>query len=134
MLLGGGAPAFRARVAALRGRPVVVNQWASWCGPCRTEFPLFAAAARRLEGQVAFIGVNSQDSADAARRFLKRNPVPFPHYADPDGKVGRVFRGGRAMPTTAFYRADGTLAFTHVGSYADAKTLDDDIRKYAFDD
>jgi thiol-disulfide isomerase/thioredoxin len=112
----------------------VVNQWASWCGPCRTEFPLFAAAARRLEGQVAFIGVNSQDSADAARRFLKRNPVPFPHYADPDGKVGRVFRGGRAMPTTAFYRADGTLAFTHVGSYADAKTLDDDIRKYAFDD
>lgn len=130
-LLGGGAAAFRARVAGLRGHPVVVNQWASWCGPCRYEFPFFTRLARRYEGRVAFIGVNSKDSTDAARRFLRRYPVPFPHYADPDGTVARVFRGGRAFPTTAFYDSDGKLVFTHAGSYASEAKLDADIRRYA---
>lgn len=132
-LLGGGAAAFRARIAGLRGHPVVVNQWASWCGPCRYEFPFFAHLARRYEGRVAFIGVNSKDSTDAARDFLRRRPVPFPHYADPDGTVARVFRGGRAYPTTAFYDAGGKLVFTHTGSYASEAKLDADIRRYTLD-
>jgi thiol-disulfide isomerase/thioredoxin len=132
-LLGGGMEAFRARLAGLRGHPVVVNQWASWCGPCRYEFPFFARLARRYEGRVAFLGVNSKDSADAARAFLKRYPVPYPHFADPDGTVARVFRGGRAFPTTAYYNADGELVYTHVGSYASEGKLDEDVRRYALD-
>ena len=132
-LLRGGPEAFRSRLAGLRGRPVVVNQWASWCGPCRYEFPFFASLARRYEGRVAFLGVNSKDNEDAARAFLKRNPVPFPHFADPDGSVARVFRGGRAFPTTAYYAADGSLVFTHVGGYASEAKLDEDIRRYALD-
>lgn len=132
-LLTGGSPAFRARVAGLRGHPIVVNQWASWCGPCRHEFPFFAALARRYDGRVAFLGVNSQDNDDSARSFLKRYPVPFPHFADPDGDIARVFRGGRAFPTTAFYAADGKLVYTHVGGYATEAKLDADIRRYALD-
>ncbi|MDP9377323.1 MAG: TlpA family protein disulfide reductase, partial [Actinomycetota bacterium] len=57
-----------------------MNQWASWCGPCRYEFPFFATLARRYEGEVAFLGVNSQDSREPALKFLKRQPVPFPHF------------------------------------------------------
>jgi thiol-disulfide isomerase/thioredoxin len=132
-LLDGGPQAFRARLAGLRGHPVVVNQWASWCGPCRYEFPFFAALARRYEGRVAFLGVNSNDNNKAATDFLKRHPVPFPHFTDPKGRVARVFKGGRAFPTTAFYAADGPLVFTHAGSYANQKKLDDDIRRYVLD-
>ena len=130
-LLPGGVSAFRARLAGLRGHPVVVNQWASWCGPCRYEFPFFSALARRYDGRVAFLGVNSRDSTDAANAFLKEHPVPYPHFSDPDGDVARVFRGGRAFPTTAYYAADGRRTFTHAGSYATEAKLDADIRRYA---
>jgi cytochrome c biogenesis protein CcmG, thiol:disulfide interchange protein DsbE len=132
-LLPGGPDAFRARLAALRGHPVVVNQWASWCGPCQYEFPFFADLAERYDGRVAFLGVNSNDSASAARRFLARHSVPFPHFEDVDGSVARVFRGGRAFPTTAFYDAGGRLVMTHAGAYASAAKLDADIRRYALD-
>jgi thiol-disulfide isomerase/thioredoxin len=133
-LLDGGPAAFKARLAGLRGHPVVVNQWASWCGPCRFELPFFAKLAARYDGRVAFLGVNSKDNNDDAAAFLKRFPVPYPHFADPDGSVARVFRGGRAFPTTAFYAASGKLAFTHVGGYATEAKLNQDIRQYALND
>jgi len=65
--------------------------------------------------------------------FLKRYPVPYPHFADPGGDVARVFRGGRAFPTTAFYAADRTLAFTRLGGYATEAKPDADIKRYALD-
>ena len=118
-LLDGGPGVFRARLETLRGVPVVVNQWASWCGPCRFEFPFFQSLARRYEGRVAFLGVNSQDVEDDAREFLREFPTPFPHFSDPDASIAREFKGGRAWPTTAFYAADGSLARTHLGGYAE---------------
>jgi cytochrome c biogenesis protein CcmG, thiol:disulfide interchange protein DsbE len=130
-LLDGGPRAFRARLRALRGTPVVVNQWASWCGPCRFEFPFFQRLAERYAGRVAFLGVDSQDSRSNARAFLERFPVPYPHFYDKDASVARVFRGGRAWPTTAFYDRDGDLVFTHLGAYATEAKLDEDIRRYA---
>ncbi|MGI8512603.1 MAG: TlpA family protein disulfide reductase [Solirubrobacteraceae bacterium] len=130
-LLGGGAPAFRAQLAKLRGTPVVVNQWASWCGPCKFEFPFFAALAKRYEGRVAFLGVNSNDSAEAAKRFLAEHPTPFPHFSDPDVRIARTFRGGLAWPTTAFYDASGKLTDTHSGGYASEARLEEDIREFA---
>jgi cytochrome c biogenesis protein CcmG/thiol:disulfide interchange protein DsbE len=131
ILLDGGPAAFTARLVSLRGVPVVVNQWASWCGPCRYEFPFFQHLAARYAGRVAFLGVNSQDNRADAASFLKRFPVAYPQYYDKDASVARVFRGGRAWPTTAFYSATGKLAFTHVGAYATQIKLDQDIRRYA---
>ena len=132
-LLDGGPDAFRARLAELRGHPVVVNQWASWCGPCRFEFPFFRDQAEKLNGRVAFVGVNSQDNRSDASDFLKELPVPFPHFYDRDASVARVFRGGRSWPTTAFYNARGELVFTHQGAYATEAKLAEDIRRYALD-
>lgn len=130
-LLGGGPAAFNARLIGLRGRPVVVNQWASWCPPCRFEFPFFGRQARKAEGRVAFLGVDSQDNRGDATDFLKKFPVPYPHYFDPDGSVARVFHGGRAFPTTVFYDASGKLVYTHIGGYATEAKLSEDIRRYA---
>src|SRR5205807_7873760 len=66
-LLDGGVSAFKRQLVALRGHPVVVNQWASWCGPCKFEFPFFQRLAEEYHGQVAFLGVDSQDNrGDAA--------------------------------------------------------------------
>jgi len=132
-LLDGGSDAFKQRLASLRGHPVVVNQWASWCGPCRFEFPFFRRQAEKYEGQVAFLGVNSQDNRDNAAAFLEKLPVPYPHYFDPDGEVARVFRGGRAFPTTAFYDPAGKLVYTHIGGYASEAKLAEEVRRYALD-
>ena len=130
-LLSGGRDAFQARLAQLRGRPVVVNQWASWCGPCRTEFPYFRRLARKYDKQVAFVGVNSRDSRDAALEFLAKFPTPFPQFEDPNAEIARSFRGGRAWPTTAFYTADGQLNYTRQGSYGTEADLERDIQRYA---
>lgn len=130
-LLDGGPRAFKARLAALRGHPVVVNQWASWCGPCRYEFPFFQQLSAKYEGRVAFLGVDSKDSRAEAAEFLRDFPVPYPHYFDPDTKVARVFEGGRSWPTTAFYAANGELVFTHFGAYRDEAQLEQQIRRYA---
>ena len=130
-LLGGGLEEFRRRLAAARGRPVVVNQWASWCGPCRFEFPFLQRQALKLRGRVAFLGVDSKDNAGAAKRFLAQYPTPYPHIDDPDAKIARSFGGGRAWPTTAFYDARGKVAFVHQGAYASEAKLAEDIERYA---
>lgn len=130
-LIDGGPAAFKARLARLKGTPVVVNQWASWCGPCRYEFPFFAHLAKRYDGRVAFLGVNSQDVRGDAAAFLEKLPAPYPHYDDKDASIARTFGGGRSWPTTAFFAASGKLTFTHIGSYATAAKLDEDITRYA---
>ena len=130
-LLAGGPKEFDRWIRALRGHPIVVNQWASWCGPCRYEFPFFASQATDRDGTVAFIGIDSKDGRRAARSFLERNPVPFPHFFDDDATVARRIRGGRAWPSTAFYDRSGELVFTHQGSYATEAKLAADIERYA---
>lgn len=132
-LLDGGTDAFKGRLQELRGDPIVVNQWASWCGPCRAEFPFFQRLAAKYAGRVAFLGVNSQDSRGDAQDFLREFPVPYPHYYDKDASVARVFGGGRAWPTTAFYNAEGKLTDSHLGAYSSQSDLDEDIRRYALD-
>lgn len=129
-LLDGGPDAFRARLRELRGTPIVVNQWASWCPACRSEFSYFRRMALKYRGRIAFLGVDSQDSRSRAEDFSKKHPVPFPHYYDPDVKIARIFRGGVAWPTTAFYGADGRLLYTRPGGYAKASVLEEDIVRY----
>jgi cytochrome c biogenesis protein CcmG/thiol:disulfide interchange protein DsbE len=122
-LLDGGPDAFKQRLASLKGHPVVVNKWASWCGPCRAEFPHFQ--------KVAFIGVDSNDNFGDARAFLKRYPVSYPSYKDGSNTIAQVFNGVIAFPTTVFYDASGKLKFIHNGQYATEAALRRDIKRYA---
>jgi thiol-disulfide isomerase/thioredoxin len=130
-LAGAGVVALKRRLASLRGQPVVVNQWASWCGPCRVEFAFFAAAVRRHHTAVAFVGVDYLDSRDGAQAFLDEQPPGFASIYDRDGKASRAIGGGRVMPTTLFIGPDGRTRHTKLGGYADAGELDADIRRYA---
>ena len=129
-LLDGGADAFNRRIAELRGYPVVVNKWASWCGPCRAEFPVFQKAAKQEARQIAFLGVDSTDNVDDANKFLDEFPLTYPSYKDPDLKVAREFNGVGAFPTTAFYDKRGKVAYVHQGPYHSPEELLSDVRRY----
>ena len=129
--LPGATPADFERRVRSAGHPVVVNQWASWCGPCRYEFPFFQRLAQRYRGRVAFLGVDAKDNASDARRFMAQFPTRYAHLQDPEATISRLFHGGRSWPTTAFYRAGGRLAYTHQGAYPSEADLDADIRRYA---
>ena len=130
-LLPGGSDAYRSRLKALAGYPAVVNVWASWCGPCRFEFPLFQRAAAHYGKRVAFLGVDKEDSDDAARTFLEEAPVPYPSYTDPDSDIAGELGAGRGLPDTAFYDRNGGLAYLKLGPYTDAAELRADIERYA---
>jgi thiol-disulfide isomerase/thioredoxin len=130
-LLGGGPRAFKARLAALKGHPVVVNKWASWCGPCRAEFPDFQKLSLKYGKRVAFLGVNSNDNRADAMQFLRRFPVSYPSYEDPSNTVAEVFNGVAAFPTTVFYDRGGKLSYIHQGQYLTGAKLNADIRRYA---
>ena len=130
-LLGGGADAFKERLAELKGYPVVVNKWASWCGPCRAEFPDFQRSAVKHGKEVAFLGVNSNDNREEADEFLREYPVSYPSYEDPSSEVAQVFNGAAAFPSTAFYDRRGKLAYLKQGQYLSGAKLEADIRRYA---
>jgi len=130
-LLEGGADAFERRLKGLRGYPVVVNKWASWCGPCRFEFPFFQKQAAKRARTVGFLGVDSNDNDGDAKEFLADYPVPFPSYKDPNLEIAAVFNAVQAFPSTAFYDEKGKLAYVHQGAYASEAKLAADIERYA---
>jgi cytochrome c biogenesis protein CcmG, thiol:disulfide interchange protein DsbE len=129
-LLGGGRKAFDARLRTLRGHPVVVNKWASWCSPCRAEFPIFQHVAAARGTGTAFMGVNAGDKAPAARKFLAARPLPFPSYEDPDEAISRALEVPANYPSTVFIDARGKRVFTHTGQYVSTQQLTTDIDRY----
>jgi cytochrome c biogenesis protein CcmG/thiol:disulfide interchange protein DsbE len=130
-LLRGGPAAFGAELDALRGQPVVVNKWASWCEPCRREFPLLQRASARFGDRVAFLGVDANDSSAAARTFLKEFPLPYPSYSDPNQDISRMLGATAGFPATAFYDSSGQRVFVKQGQYASKADLVADIRRHA---
>jgi cytochrome c biogenesis protein CcmG, thiol:disulfide interchange protein DsbE len=130
-LLGGGNEAFEKRIAGLRGYPVVVNVWASWCGPCRFEFPTLQKLSAKYGKRVAFLGIDSQDSDDAAKTFLAEAPVPYPSYTDPDKSMAEGIGVTGGFPSTAFYSRDGELCYLKQGPYADREELEADLSNYS---
>jgi cytochrome c biogenesis protein CcmG/thiol:disulfide interchange protein DsbE len=128
-LLPGGKEAFEKRVASL-GYPVVANVWASWCGPCRFEFPMFQEASARWGKKAAFLGIDSEDSEKEAEAWLADHPVPYPSYYDPDFEVATSYKAP-GPPDTAFYDTDGKLVYVKLGQYAHDSELEEDIKRYA---
>jgi cytochrome c biogenesis protein CcmG, thiol:disulfide interchange protein DsbE len=133
-VLSGGLPALRARLAALRGRPVVINKWASWCAPCRSEVGVFQRVSISQGHDVAFIGIDSGDYSRAdAREFLRSFPVSYPSYYDQDGRIGEAITDATVNPVTVFYNRSGSQ-YIHQGPYPSTAKLERDIRRYALDD
>jgi cytochrome c biogenesis protein CcmG, thiol:disulfide interchange protein DsbE len=132
-ILSGGLPALRARLAALRGTPVVINKWASWCAPCRAEFGVFQRVSVSLGREVAFIGIDSGDTSRAhALAFLRSFPVSYPSYYDPGGQAGLAITDSTFTPVTVFYNRAGS-EFIHQGPYPSVAKLEQDVRRYALD-
>jgi cytochrome c biogenesis protein CcmG, thiol:disulfide interchange protein DsbE len=130
-LLPGDFAAVRSRLRALRGHPVVINKWASWCGPCRAEFPHFQRLGIRYGKRVAFLGLDAGDNHDDARAFLQEFPLSFPSYEDPGHRAATGLGIPPTFPVTVFYDATGRRQFLHQGAYLNEAALRDDIERYA---
>jgi cytochrome c biogenesis protein CcmG/thiol:disulfide interchange protein DsbE len=119
-----------AELRALRGYPVVLNLWASWCGPCRAEFSLFGVASAKYGRRVAFLGNDTNDSAVDARDFLSRHPVSYPSYQASPSEFNSLAQL-QGLPMTIFVDRTGRVVHIHVASYDTQTTLDQDIERYA---
>jgi thiol-disulfide isomerase/thioredoxin len=129
-LLDGGTTAFDARLKSLAGHPVVVNKWASWCGPCRHEFPFFEHVSAKRGKTVAFVGLNSGDNTSDAKQFLHEFPLTYPSYEDPDEVAARAVGAPSNYPVTVFFDKNGKQAFIRQGGYASEAELERDINRY----
>jgi cytochrome c biogenesis protein CcmG/thiol:disulfide interchange protein DsbE len=126
-ILEGGVEAFDRRLRSLEGFPVVVNVWASWCGPCREEFPLLMEESAEWGDEVAFLGIDSQDDADAARTFLREFQVPYPSYSDPDETIAKSIGAGAGLPITLFFDEMGERQAIKFGPYRSAEDFRSDL-------
>ena len=100
---------------SLRGRVVVVDFWASWCGPCRHSFPWFARMHERLAGKgLTIVAVNLDKKREDADRFLAGLPAPFTVAFDPSGRTAEAFHV-KGMPSTYVIGRDGRLVHSHIG-------------------
>ena len=114
-------------LASLRGRVVVLNFWASWCGPCKHEAPLLEAAARRYEREnVVVVGIDSQDFAGDARAFARRYRLDYPNLHDGPGEVSARY-GVQGFPETWFVDRRGRLVADHVVGPLTAARLAADV-------
>lgn len=112
----------RIQLSDYYGRPVVLNFWSSWCGPCRAEAMLFAQVGDAIEADVVFIGVNVRDRDEDARAFLSDYSIGYLNVRDDSGIV--EFRyGGIGIPTTVFISRDGIIQRTWIGELDEQRLL-----------
>ncbi|MEL7155216.1 MAG: TlpA disulfide reductase family protein [Actinomycetota bacterium] len=121
---------FEGMLVGQAGRPVVVNIWASWCGPCRAEMPLLQAAAASYGDDAVILGVAANDDPDSAAAFLDDLGITYPNTFDSTGEIHDVL-DVRAFPTTYVFGADGTLRAQVNGGISEqrlAGLIDDALR------
>lgn len=110
-------------IAAEKGRPVVVNFWASWCTPCKVEMPDFEKVHQSLGDKVAFVGVNSQDKPADAQKAADAAKVTYTLATDPDDKILTAFEA-IGLPMTVFVDKDGKVASVHQGQLSEGALRD----------
>jgi cytochrome c biogenesis protein CcmG/thiol:disulfide interchange protein DsbE len=120
---GGG----KLSLAELGGKPLVINFWASWCGPCRDEAPLLQAAAREYHGQLVVLGVDYQDFTGDARKFVRKFDLTYPIVRDGDGSL--LARWGVTGAPESFFVDRAGKVVAHVAGAVDKETLPAGIRK-----
>ena len=114
------------RLADLRGRPVIVNFWASWCVPCAEEFPLLRdAAERHADDGLVVVGIVYRDRSEAAREFMAQNGATWAAAMDPDGSVAEAY-AVVGPPETFFIGRDGTVVARQLGQFS-AASLDEKV-------
>jgi len=107
-------------LSSLRGRPVLLNFWASWCGPCQAETPLLVRAYQTYRPRgVTFVGVDTNDDRGAAVAFALRYHVDYPTVYAPGDRLALAYRIV-GLPTTVFVDADGVVRDEELGGFADA--------------
>ena len=126
---GAPAPAFQLNsnggrpvsLGSLRGQIVLVNFWASWCGPCRKEMPILEQLNRQYRNKgVTLVGVNVEPDSAAATDWLKATPVSFPILFDVDSKVSKLYQV-EGMPNTVILDRKGNVRYIHRGYSAGAE-------------
>lgn len=128
-LLGFGDDAAPVRLADFRGRPLVVNFWASWCAPCVAEMPELQEVSEAVAGQATVLGVNYRDpDHDAARAFVDELGITYELASDPAGDFLNAVRG-IGMPTTLLVDEAGTIVYRHTG-ILDEDQLSDLLERY----
>ena len=115
---GGG----QARLTDLRG-PAIVNLWASWCPPCRTELPAFQDYAERAQGQVRMVGVVTKDRRDTAQSFIDDKRLTFPMLEDREQRLLTAV-GKTALPVTLFVSGDGRIAYVYNSTALDESSIE----------
>jgi cytochrome c biogenesis protein CcmG/thiol:disulfide interchange protein DsbE len=110
-----------------RGQPVVLNFWASWCGPCRVEMPFFEQTQMKYNGKTAVIGVNQGESADIVQEFSIRQNISYPLLVDDDNSVNLDYNIN-SLPTTIFIDPNGVVQEVVVGIVNQA-VLEDRVEK-----
>ncbi len=132
--LSGKAPEFSAKtltgetvkLSDYKGKVVMINFWASWCGPCRQEMPLLEEMSKEMEkAGFVLLGLNIDEEVGDAKDFLKTSPVTFPVLLDPEGKVAELYQV-QTMPSSFFIDRKGNLSHLHSG-YKPGE--EDDYRK-----
>ena len=114
----------------LRGRPAVVNFWASWCAPCRREAPALEAAWQRYKDEgVAFLGIDVRDIESQGERFVREEGLTYPSVRDPDQELVRAMGLGDLLPQTFFVYPDGKLLSTQGLYEISGEELEQNIEK-----
>ena len=122
-LVGRAAPSFALKATGtthqidlqqLRGKPVIINFWATWCGPCYEEHPTLVENARALGGEVQFVGVVFNDTEDKIEQFLRERGSAYPTLLDPQGKTAIAYGVG-GVPETFFLDRSGTIVAKYSG-------------------
>ncbi|WP_104108201.1 TlpA disulfide reductase family protein [Nocardioides sp. 616] len=119
-------------LATLRG-PMVVNLWASWCGPCRQEMPVLEKFAAAYDGRVEVLGVDYQDpQVDEARTLVRQTGVTYRLLSDPDGELDRLgpFPHLRGLPFLAFVDAEGQVVAWEFAVIEDVAELEALVHKH----